>query len=851
MFHDVWWCVVNDIRKCMDEKTKQELMGNYLIDVAVEVKGKKFLLEEPVAPGFKGVVWKARDEWQTPFALKFAEAKDYEERSYLQEATLAKKLIGYRHFAQCVDADIVELSLSTGPRKFVCFVEEWIDGDTLDVFLKKGRYSSTFLVEFVKMMADALNNLNYLKLCHDDLHARNIKIAPPKPGSLEPYETVVKIIDTGSLKQAPSKKSIDDHQWFVQHIIEIRNAIYGRKYLSKTEKSFLKEIIPLLDKMLDEEPGVALTNPAKIIRQFVATWKECSRSIQEREQKLDDPFYYISAETISSDQLLVNLFAESCPWKNDVKSPDPIVLTGPRGCGKSTIFRRMSLKGMLYKGKDELVDSNIAGFYISCTTDLRNHVNWIKSSSLVRRFRSDLLHYFNLLLSKEIVDTLLIISKREDRDSLFGFSINEEKKFYNFLVEKLAITESDRLRLQGVTPMAHALDLIENEMNRCHEAMVKSLSLSNRTSAAYLSGLTNFLSKYIVYFRERKITFLVDDLSSRQIPEEVQHVFNDVLLERAKNHIFKISSDKYGWAGLDSLRAVGEKTREYKEVDCSKFYLVDATKKEKEKFTEELLAKRLKMSGYHGTPEEIIGKSEYDEGSLGKAIRTRSLQNKPVNDVYFGLETIASLCCGDISVLLEIYRRIFKKGHVDTSSHTCVPPYKQHAAIKSTSREMYDHIRNYRPDGEEMFSIVTYFGKLSNRILRKAKLIRQRDNFVVPQTARIEVDVDPRQPKLGFTNAQKNLMVELVKRAIFIELDPGSARRSSTPSLRLQLRPILCPTFMTTPFKTFPIKWTPEEFRYFLTSPEDKCNQEFKTMSKAGPEEGWPKITDYNKGGAT
>jgi len=835
-----------DERISMSEVTKQELMADDLINTTVKVKGKEYVLEKAAAPGFKGVVWKAKDEYETPVALKFSEARDYKERSYLQEVTLAKSLLGYRRFAQCIDADVIELSLPSGSKKFVCFLEEWVDGDNLDVFLKKGKYSSKFLLEFVKMMSEALNNLYYKELCHDDLHAGNIKIAPPKPGSLELYEAQVKIVDTGSLKRAPSKKTIDDHQWFVKHIIEIRNALYGKKILSKTEKSFLIEIIPLLDKMLDEDKGVALTDPSRIIQQFETTWNECSRSIQEREQKLDEPFHYISAETISSDKLLVNLFAESCPWKDDVSSPDPIVLTGPRGCGKSTIFRRMSLKGMLFKGEKELVNSNIAGFYISCTTDLRSHISWIKSSALVRRFRADLLHYFNLLLSKEIVNTLIMLAEREDRESLFRFGTNQEELFYNFLVEKLEINETDRLRLQGVTPMEHALDLIENEMEKCHEAMVKSLSISTRTSASYLSELTNFMSKHITYFGERKIAFFIDDLSTRQIPEEVQQVFNDVLLERARNHIFKISSDKYGWTGLDSLSEVGEKTREYKEVDCSKFYLVDATKKEKEQFAEELLAKRLELSGYKGTPREIIGKSVYPEGSLGKAIRERSLRKKKLNDVYFGLETITSLCCGDISVLLEIYRRIFKRGEVNEESHELVPPHVQQAAIKSTSREIYNYIRNYRPFGEEMFTIVTYFGQLSNRILRKARLIHQKDKLVVPQTARIEVDVDPRQPRLGYSQSQRNLMVELVKRAIFIELDPGSARRGSTPSLRLHMRPILCPTFVTTPFKTFPIKWTPEEFRYFLNSPEDKCRQELRKIKKSDKEEGWAKLEDFS-----
>jgi hypothetical protein len=513
----------------------------------------------------------------------------------------------------------------------------------------------------------------------------------------------------------------------------------------------------------------------------------------------------------------------------------------------------MSLKGMLIKGAEEVNGSSIAGFYISCTTDLRNHINWIKSANLARKFRGEILHYFNLLVTREVVATFIIIALRQDKENLFGFSSTVEKKFYKFLVNKLMITEFDRMRLQGVTPMAHAFELVETEMEKCHEAMIRGLSLAQRTPASYISDLTSFLSQNVPYLSHRRIVFFIDDLSTRQIPNVVQIVMNDVLLERAKNHTFKISSDKYGWTGFDSLAAVGEKTREFKEVDCGKFFLVDAESETKKQFARELLGKRLRLAGYSGTPEEIIGKSAYPEGSLGKAIRARKEKEERVNDVYYGLETITALCCGDISVLLEIYRRIFSKGKVDSKSHLTVDTNKQHEAIVSISRELYNYIKSYHPFGDEMFAIVTHFGTLSRRILREGRLIRQKNGLVIPETSRIEVDEDPSQPQIDFTSLQKEIMTELVRRAIFIELDPGSARRGSTPSLRWQLRPVLCPTFLTTPFKTFAIKWTPEQFRFFLTAPEDICNHQFAKLKAEAPigfEEKGPTLLDFNKEGS-
>lgn len=829
----------------LDDEIKKDLMSDELT-TPIEIHGRKYYPDEVAASGSTAVVWKGRDELGSPIAIKFTVAKEYERRPLLQEIALAAKLRGYPRFAQFIDATIIERPSSKGPRKFVCFIEEWIDGPTLRKYLQEEEsISCSFLVEYVRMMCEALNNLNFNGLCHDDLHPGNIKIAPPKPGSLTIHEADVKIIDTGSLRRAPSEKEIDDHRRFVQHVVDIRNAIHRRKKLSLADMRFLDEVIPLLNRMLEEETTVALTDPSKIAEEFASTWKQCNYPGEESEQKLDDPFHYISAETISSDKLLVNLFAESCPWKNDVLSPDPLVLTGPRGCGKSTVFRRLSLKGMLFKGVEEIKNSKIAGFYISCSTDLRNHLNWINNENLVRRFRGEVKHYFNLIVTREIVNTFNIIRSREDRETVFGFTSDEEMRLHNFIIDKLTVPKDIQLHLQGVPPMAHALDVIETEMEKCYESMIRGLTIiEDKTQQSYVSNLTTFLNENVSYLGDKKIVFFIDDLSTRQIPKEIQTVFNDIILERAKNHVFKISSDKYGWSGLDSLSATGEKYREFREIDCGRFYLVDADSSLKRKFTRELLAKRLELSGYRGKPEEIIGTSEFAEGSLGKTIRKKSQSGERPNDVYYGLETITELCCGDISVLLEIYRRIFKKGKVDQNSHELVPPHVQHDAIESVSRELYDHIKNYVPHGNEMYAIVTHFGTLSRRILQEGKPHHQESRTIYPETTRIEVDEDPTQPNLGFPSNLIELMRELIKRAIFIELEPGRSRHGFTPSLRWQLRPVLCPTFLTTPSKNIAIKWTPEDFKYFLIAPEEKCSIEFEKWKTPETKPG-KKLTDF------
>ena len=823
----------------IDEETKNLLSSSQIMPPEITLRGRKYYPKNPVSTeGHKGVLWKGIDEYDAPVAIKFTIYEDYMKRSYLEEVSRVSKLKGYPLFAQFFDSGIIELDLpEIGNKKFVCFIEEWIDGWTLKQYLQENEITPSFMVNYVKGMCEALNVLKELNLRHDDLHPGNVMIAKPKKGSLSD-EFTVKIIDMGSLKGygVPLTKEKDDHRWFSEHLVAIWNSIRKRKILSLMEKRFLKETRPLLDSMLEEDRSVALFEPSEILSQFKHAHMRAQHSPKEAEIKLEDPFDYIAAEHIASDKLLVNLFADSYPWFKEVVSPNPILLTGPRGCGKSMLFRRLSLKALLYKSLDDIKNSPIAGFYISCSADLRNRVARLDSDALARRFQKETVHYFNLLLCDEVIQTLLSMSQREDRESLFGLGKEQEKALHEFLMNKLNINEKHRLRLQGVAPLGHILEIIEFEMNSCYEQIARGFNLQTTTTISFITDFTRFLKRQIKYFENRTITFLLDDFSIHRIPEPVQLVLNPIIWDRQATHIFKLSAEKYGAASVIDLPSnassspTADITREFREIDVGQFY-IDLSDKGLQKtnmdFAKELLDHRLNLTGYSGTSKILIGHSEYKEGSLGKELRTRSKQRGRKDNQYYGLETISEICSGDVSSLLEIYHRIFKAGKVTKGTQIMVPKHIQHSAIESVSRDFLDRIKSYSPLGEEMYKIVMPFGTLSRRILREGRFQKSGDKYIPCETARIEVDQIPGEVTEEWTDEQQKLMKELVRRAVFIEMEPGRGRRSLGPTLRWQLRRIYCPAFGTSLAKNTAIKWTISDLKYFLINPEEKSNQEF------------------------
>ena len=486
---------------------------------AIVVNRKSYTLEMPSGTGFKGVVWKVRDEHGRARALKLCVYDDYTERSFLEEASRAALLDTYSVFADFVDADVVEVEVAGGERqRFVAFVEEWVDGHTLREFLEREvqSVSTAFFLAYVRGVAEGFSALRTVGLVHDDFHPDNVMLARPAPGALS-EEWSVKIIDTGSLKPVNSatRKEKDDHRHLVDHLVDIWNAIFRRRHLTVRDRRFLDEARRLLRSMLDDDPSIALRDPGQIVRHFALAHSRSAAPASGQVVTPTSPFEFISAEHIADDRLLVEIFARSCPFLDKVDGPDPCLVTGPRGCGKSTIFRWLSLKAHLHKPAFDPDQFRIAGFYLSCSSDLQNKLSWIRSGRLARRFRREIVHYFNLLLAREVLHTLSLIARRGDRVTMWGFGEVEEEVIWRFVLESLG--QTSRPRLQGVTRLDQAIDLVERDLFASHAQMAKRESVTSCTAEGFLGDLTDRLMRHVSYFARKRIAFLVDDFSAHRI----------------------------------------------------------------------------------------------------------------------------------------------------------------------------------------------------------------------------------------------------------------------------------------------------------------------------------------------
>lgn len=179
-----------------------------------------------------------------------------------------------------------------------------------------------------------------------------------------------------------------------------------------------------------------------------------------------------------------------------------------------------------------------------------------------------------------------------------------------------------------------------------------------------------------------------------------------------------------------------------------------------------------------------------------------------------------------------MFSTIFDAGKVKSTTATQVAKVVQGRAIRETSRKKLEAIKPSFPFGPEMYAAVDAFGNLVRNVLQRGVRVRKGDQHVPSQCPRIEIDQGSGGVTDNLATNQRELALEIVRRAIFIEMQPGLSRHGNVTTLRWHLRRIYLPAFGAALAKNDAIKETPDWFKFFLLNPKGACDQVWARWKK-------------------
>jgi RIO-like serine/threonine protein kinase/energy-coupling factor transporter ATP-binding protein EcfA2 len=807
----------------MPEQIKMpDSLRQYLITDMIGQKIEDFTIMNILGCGNTAVTYEVVDKNDFRHALKLVTRESYMDRAPFREIARFSQTQDERYLVFPKDTGDWSVKVHNKNYEFIWFKARRVVGETLENFLKSSENwcGDLEIKLYLEHMTIALEELARLQFSHGDLHERNIMREVIGRNGKKPEIRYV-IIDFSEAHPInyPEEGLLEDIECFGQHLRKFTDAINVKKAISEEEKKVLEALthIPGLVNGMSSE-SMRIFKPGDILDRFMYGLQ----AVEKQPQELQDPFNPLHTENITDERLLTKLFAEVW-WKKELEKNKNLLLVGPRGCGKSMIFKRLRLKTKIKGGKEKEVkqDSYVA-FYIPCES-----VFYLRFSRLskteVDKYKDALILFFNMAFLDEICSTLGIL--KETPSTLYP-------KIIDLLKEEIGPLLS-QLNLQTIiTNMSEISMYATNIMRNIRRSIAYSEDFQAKGTTEFVTRLVQIIKAEIPNLSGKYFAFFLDDYTDGYVPIALQEILHPIIAQRSPDVCFKISAHMFGSIynfprplSLDEGRIISV-------INLGSAYLgLNKSRKEGDLLLE-ILNNRFKNNrAYGGTIEKWLGETSYPGGrTLSQSLHDKTVHTKVY---YHGTDCLKRLCTGDYHEMIRIVGEIFREAKIEPGAEVVrIQPSIQDRVIYRASREYLSRVRHIRPDGQKLYDIVDSFGRLSKSLVRTRTVKQGKTSKGKTRREPFDLLTIYVDDITKASTASKSIWQRLQKASIFVNIGLAASQKSFVAE-RGTLRRIYCPAFRTTLTDSEHLELTKMDFEYFMDKPDEFCKDQLRRRTRS------------------
>lgn len=329
-------------------------------------------IEEHIASGNNGHLFRAYNR-QTESSLAFKVVpvenlpKDRNQEAHLTEAKKANML---DNLTVVRYHDVFWHTDQTIGFQGVVFVCDYVNGMNLRTYMKN--HHSDINIDFVKLflrtMLGLLYELQRRQSSHGDLHAGNILVAQSEYDIDD--RTTFRVTDFGVQQFSGKARHDTDYLFIAETLRDLLDCVDYRSCDGSDRYAYNVLRDDFLRRHLMETDPTAdnlASDPRALVVKLDSIDSSYEKTIVNEDHKLVTPFDYPNCEQMGNSHLLLrSLYSDRLLGLSEIRARLNLVLTGPRGCGKTTVFRALSLEYLTSIQDDHPQNIKYIGIYYRC-----------------------------------------------------------------------------------------------------------------------------------------------------------------------------------------------------------------------------------------------------------------------------------------------------------------------------------------------------------------------------------------------------------------------------------------------------------------------------------------------------